>query len=356
MIVMMMVVMGCNSGGVAGGEGAAGGGGSGAKSLSEVLLEVGRSAGDAFYSFLELVSGSLGFSVTKETKKEDVGKYFNSLGEKIGVASEELEKVAVKVSADVDKEGLLNKGIREAVDAAKITLSTLRGCVESLAKIGDSEKVGDAASNAQGTTPADDELKKAFKAFQGVVEIAKKEGVLEPEVGNTAVKVGNNGTDNKDGVKILATVVGNKPGNQDAVKAAAILTTVSGSEMLASIVKSNEGDAVLGGSAPDAQTTAMSFAKGGTTGNNLAQNVTLKAAAVAGGIALRSLVKTGKLASGAEDGSAGGKEEVQRVGVSAVNKLLVAVEEIIKKTVKNVLEKVKQEVDKAREPKASGKQ
>ncbi|AHH07204.1 Variable major outer membrane lipoprotein (plasmid) [Borrelia crocidurae DOU] len=42
--------------------------------------------GDAFYSFLELVSGSLGFSVTKETKKEDVGKYFNSLGEKIGFA------------------------------------------------------------------------------------------------------------------------------------------------------------------------------------------------------------------------------------------------------------------------------
>ncbi|AFI32180.1 Borrelia lipoprotein-containing protein (plasmid) [Borrelia crocidurae str. Achema] len=39
-----------------------------------------------------------------------------------------------------------------------------------------------------------------------------------------------------------------------------------------------------------------------------------------------------------------------------MNKLLGAVEEIVKKTVKNVLEKVKEEVDKARESKASGKQ
>ncbi|AHH07205.1 hypothetical protein BCD_1139 (plasmid) [Borrelia crocidurae DOU] len=45
MVMVVMVVMGCNSGGVAGGEGGAGGDGRGAKSLSEVLLEVGRSAG-----------------------------------------------------------------------------------------------------------------------------------------------------------------------------------------------------------------------------------------------------------------------------------------------------------------------
>ncbi|ETZ17695.1 Variable major outer membrane lipoprotein [Borrelia duttonii CR2A] len=67
-------------------------------------------------------------------------------------------------------------------------------------------------------------------------------------------------------------------------------------------------------------------------------------------------MKSGKLASGAGDGSAGGKEEVQAVGISAVNKLLVAVEDIIKKTVKSVLEKVKKEVDKVRDPKAVGQQ
>ncbi len=99
----------------------------------------------------------------------------------------------------------------------------------------------------------------------------------------------------------------------------------------------------------------MSFAKGGNTADNLAQDA-VKAAAVAGGIALRSLIKTGKLASGAVDKSQGGKEEVQKVGVAAVNKLLVAVEDIMKKTVKEILKKVKENIDKSRSPKAAVQQ
>ncbi len=160
MVMVVVMVMGCDSGGVKG-EGAAGGGeGRGAKSLSEVLLEVGRSAGDAFYAFLELVSGSLGFSVTKETKKNEVGEYFNKLGVKLGEASAELEKVAEKASVDLGKEGVLNKGIRSAVDTAKTTLSTLKGHLESLKGIGDGTIVGEAATNKEGAAPTDVELKK----------------------------------------------------------------------------------------------------------------------------------------------------------------------------------------------------
>ncbi len=39
---------------------------------------------------------------------------------------------------------------------------------------------------------------------------------------------------------------------------------------------------------------------------------------------------------------------MQSSGRTAVNKLLVSLEDIVKKIVRNVLEKVKQEVDKAR--------
>ncbi len=55
----MMVVMGCNSGGVKG-EGTGGGEGRG---LSGAMMEVGRSAENAFYAFLELASDALGFIV-----------------------------------------------------------------------------------------------------------------------------------------------------------------------------------------------------------------------------------------------------------------------------------------------------
>ncbi|AFI32058.1 Vlp protein, alpha subfamily (plasmid) [Borrelia crocidurae str. Achema] len=297
---------------------------------------------------MELVSGSLGFAVKATTKKNEVGDYFDSLGKKLEIASGELEKVAEKASADVDKEGILNKGIRAAVDTAKTTLSKLKGHLESLKGIGDDNVVGEAASNAQGVASAELELKKAYKALKGIVDTAVKEGVKNPEAGDTAVKIGN-GTDNKDGAKVLAT--DQKPEAGDVGKAAAILTTVSGKAMLASIVKSTEDKVTKILNDASASTTPLEFAVGGDK-DKLAKDVA-KAAAVAGGIALRSLVKDGKLAAGAADGSAGGKEEVQKIGVTAVNKLLVAIEDIMKKTVKNVLEKAKEKIDEARKPKTA---
>ncbi|ETZ17133.1 Variable major outer membrane lipoprotein, partial [Borrelia duttonii CR2A] len=95
MIMMMLMVMGCNSGGVGGGEGAAGGGDG--RGLSGAMMEVGRSAENAFYAFLELVSDVLGFTVTKDTTRNKVGEYFSGLGKKLGEASEELEEVAKKI-------------------------------------------------------------------------------------------------------------------------------------------------------------------------------------------------------------------------------------------------------------------
>ncbi|WP_198004630.1 variable large family protein [Borrelia recurrentis] len=94
----------------------------------------------------------------------------------------------------------------------------------------------------------------------------------------------------------------------------------------------------------------MSFAKGGQAAH-LAHTTDAKAAAVSGGIALRSLVKLGKLAAGANPNVKGGEKDVQGVGIAAANKLLLAVEDLIKKAVKNVLKKAKEKIDEARGPK-----
>ncbi|WP_434757233.1 variable large family protein (plasmid) [Borrelia puertoricensis] len=324
-----------------------GGASTGGGTLSSVLMDVGRSAENAFYSFIELLSDTLGFTAKSTTKKSDVGSYFNGLGEKLGVASKELEQVEVKAAAGVDTSDASKNPIRVAIDTAKATLITLKTHLDSLKDIGDANPVGWTASNAAGAKVEENMLKKVLTALQGIVNTATTEGVVKPKEGDIAVKVGN-GTDNKDGAKILGTDLAATAG--DAGKAAAILSTVSGEEILASIVASTEGDAALGANAT-AQTSAISFAKGGNAAH-LAGADTVKAAAVAGGIALRSLVKDGKLAAAAAN-SAGGQGEVQAVGVTAANKLLVAVEDIIKKTVKNVLEKSKGEIDKAREPKPS---
>ncbi|AFI31652.1 Borrelia lipoprotein-containing protein (plasmid) [Borrelia crocidurae str. Achema] len=274
MMMVVMMVMGCNSGGVKG-EGTVGGGDG--RGLSGAMMEVGRSAENAFYAFLELVSDVLGFKVNKDAKKEDVGKYFNSLVEKIGVASEELEKVAKKATTGVDKNDISKNPIKVAVDTAKGVLGKLEEYLESLKEIGDSEKVGVAVSQNKGVAANTEELKKAYKALKGIVDTAVKEGVTNLKAGNMAVKVDS--ADNKDGIKILATDQG--PGVAVGEKAAAILSIVNGEEMLASIVASGENDQALGGNDADASTSTLRFALGGNK-DNLAKEAA-KAAAVAGG-------------------------------------------------------------------------
>ncbi|WP_051480269.1 variable large family protein [Borrelia crocidurae] len=346
------MVMGCNSGGVKG-EGQVGGAGGGDGSgLSGAMMEVGRSAENVFYAFLELVSDVLGFKVNKDTKRSDVADYFNSLGGKLGEALGELEKVAVKATLGVDKSEESKDGknaIRIAVDAAKGVLSLLKTHLESLKDIGDGNKVVEVANNQQGAAASTEELKKAYKALKGIVDVAKGEGVKEASASDVTLTQASIGVDAKNGARVLA-----KDANAGAAvgeKAALIVSSVRGEEMLASIVKSTEGDATVNTGQANADTSALKFARGDATADNLAKDE-VRAGAVSGGIVLRSLVKDGKLASHDNNDN----KAVQSAGVTAVNKLLVAVEEMVKKTVKNVLEQVKQEIDKAREPKAVGQQ
>ncbi|UPA11605.1 variable large family protein (plasmid) [Borrelia parkeri] len=314
-------------------------------------MEVGRSAENAFYSFLELLSDTLGFTAKSTTKKSDVGDYFNSLGVKLEAAANDLEQVAVKSTADLDTSDTSKNPIRVAIDAAKTTLNTLKGHLDSLKDIGDANKVGEATSNQSGVSADENALKVAYKALKGIVDTAKTVGeIKEPIASNvTVAQASIGGTDAKNGVKVLTA--GAVAGGTAGPEAALIVSSVRGEEILAAIVKSAEGDATgtIGGNA-DGSTSALKFARGGATAANLAQDAALTGA-VSGGIALRSLVKDGKLASHNANSD---EKAVQAAGITAVNKLLVAVEDIIKKTVKNVLEKAKGEIDKARAPKPEG--
>ncbi|ATQ16748.1 hypothetical protein F9Y90_05980 (plasmid) [Borrelia miyamotoi] len=346
LIIMMIVLLMIGCGQQTEGKSAVSGGvGSG---LSGAMMEVGRSTEKVFYAFIELVSDTLGLRVTKDTKKSELAGYFNNLGVKLGEASDELEQVAVKATADADKDGILNKSVREAVNVAKTTLNILKSHLESLKDIGDANKVVDVTSNQQGVAADTEKLKTVFNALKGIVDTAKTGGeVKEPSISNITLASNSIGvTDAKNGAKVLTT---GAAGAAVGDKAAAIVSSVSGEEILAAIVKSSEGDATGNTGQANGSTSALKFARGDSTAGNLAQDQAL-AGAVSGGIALRSLVKDGKLASYNNND----EKAVQSAGITAVNKLLVAVEDIIKKTVKNILEKVKTKIDEARNPKAAG--
>ncbi|ETZ17163.1 Variable major outer membrane lipoprotein [Borrelia duttonii CR2A] len=72
----------------------------------------------------------------------------------------------------VDKSDGLKNSIRSAVGTAKITLSGLKGYLESLKGIGDDKKVVEVTSQQNGVSANSDALKIAYKALKGIVEIS----------------------------------------------------------------------------------------------------------------------------------------------------------------------------------------
>nr|WP_038359473.1 variable large family protein [Borrelia hispanica] len=341
MIVMMMVVMGCNSGGVAGGEGTSGGEGSGA------MMEVGRSAEGVFYKFIELVTDSLGLNITTGTPRDKVSRYFTELAKKIEQTIESLRGIEeqIKSSGDKHKSESVGKSNQEIEDA-KNTLITLKGHIESLKDIGDANKVVEVQASQSGVTVNQAKLEVIYDALKGIVTVAVAEGIEEPK--KSAVKVINTslgGTNPENGAKVLTA--GANAGGDAGLEAAAIVSAVSGKEILAAIVGSSKADATgTISSDVDGNTSALKFARGGSTASQLAKTSAL-AGAVSGGIALRSLVKDGKLASHSGNDSKG----VEVAGVSATNKLLGAVDDVVREIVKKVFDKIKQKLGSSRNPK-----
>ncbi|QMU99889.1 hypothetical protein F0310_05635, partial (plasmid) [Borrelia sp. A-FGy1] len=179
------------------------------------------------------------------------------------------------------------------------------------------------SGDQQGAKPDDDAIKTALAALKKIKEVAEKQGINLAEASSAKV-----GSDNKEGAKILATESDDKGLEAaDASKALAILTKVTGEETLAAVLASKDNDAELSSDAT-AGTTAVSFALGGTE-NNVKEAEAAKAGAATGGIALRSLLKSGKLAhkNGTGDNTAvteelsrafeGGSESVAEVGSGA---------------------------------------
>ncbi|AHH11632.1 Variable major outer membrane lipoprotein, partial (plasmid) [Borrelia coriaceae ATCC 43381] len=75
------------------------------KRLTDVLMDVSRSAENAFYSFISLISDTLGLKVTKDTAKNEVGNYYKKLAEGIDQAIKELLLIASKTVQSDNQSG-----------------------------------------------------------------------------------------------------------------------------------------------------------------------------------------------------------------------------------------------------------
>ncbi|AFI31701.1 hypothetical protein Q7M_1558 (plasmid) [Borrelia crocidurae str. Achema] len=95
-ILMMVMMMGCNSGGVKDSE----------KVFLSEMVNLGKGFLDVFVSFGDMITGTLG--IKADTKKSDIGKYFSDI-EKTMISVKE------KLQEEVSKNGKYEK-VRTVVE------------------------------------------------------------------------------------------------------------------------------------------------------------------------------------------------------------------------------------------------
>ncbi|ACH94216.1 variable large family protein [Borrelia duttonii] len=320
-MVMMVVMMGCNSGGVLEAE-------QGKNKYLQSLVNVSEEFLNVFTSFGEMVGSVLGLNV--DSKKSDVGKYFKTVQETVKGTKEKLEKIVAEMKEEKNPNA-------EAIETAvkKLVTETLDKIIEG-AKTA-SEAVGIEGDDLLGNVGANNaagvvgDVDKLIKGIKSIVDVVLK-GVGNAEAGNdkkaedgstarTAAAAGDG-----EAGKLFAAAAGNadnsKKVSADASKAvgavtgADILQSIVKADKAATLAKSNDGNA---GAAP-------------------------KDAEVAGGIALRAMAKNGKFAGPTAD-SADYVIAAKGAAVSAVAKVLDTLTVAIRKTIdlgfKNVKEAMK---------------
>ncbi|ETZ17054.1 Variable outer membrane protein [Borrelia duttonii CR2A] len=112
MLMMLVVVMGCNSGGVAGGE-------EGKNKFLQSLVNVSSEFLNVFTSFGEMVGSVLGLSV--ESKKSDVGKYFKTVQSTVEGIKSGLNRIVAEMKEEknpnaVGVESAVKKLVSETLD------------------------------------------------------------------------------------------------------------------------------------------------------------------------------------------------------------------------------------------------
>ncbi|ACH94153.1 variable large family protein [Borrelia duttonii] len=302
-MVMMMVMMGCNSGGR-----------DPEKVFLSEMVNLGKGFLDVFVGFGDMITGTLG--IKAETKKSDIGKYFTDI-------AATMESVKNKLQTEVAKNGNYEK-VKTVVEQfiTGILDKIAEGAKEAAKGATGDDAIGGAPTAGQDAAPADatsvNALVKGIKEIVGVV-LKKDEG--NPEATKTK----------DDQQKTIGKLFGGKNNDgteTDAAAASASIGAVSGADILQAIAVS------AGASGEPTIQTAKNAAEVAAAKKEdqktLDEVKVQKDAIIGAGIALRGMSKGGKFAAKAEEKSV---HAVNGAVASAVSKVLSTLTIAIRNTV-----------------------
>ncbi|AHH07532.1 Variable outer membrane protein (plasmid) [Borrelia crocidurae DOU] len=314
-ILMMMIVMGCNSGGVSGEE-------SGENRFLRSLVNVSEEFLNVFTSFGEMVGSVLGLNVN--SKKSDVGKYFKTVQGTVEGVKTGLNKIVNDMKAEKNPNAEATETVVKTLVESKLD-KIIEGAKTASEAIGDANVlIGNVAAGGANAAAgvSGSEIDNLVKGIKEIVDVVLKgvgkadagddkkaeDGFTSRAVGSGAGKLfaNDNAGANANDVKKVAS---------DASKA---VGAVTGADILQAIVKNGSSLAT------DA---AKANAKDGT---------------IAGAIALRAIAKGGKFANTSAAATADVVTVVTGVALSAVTKALDTLTVGIRKTIDLGLKEVKE--------------
>ncbi|WP_041178830.1 variable large family protein [Borrelia parkeri] len=287
-------------------------------SLSNDFLNV-------FTSFADMLGGVLGFNTN--TKKSDVGNYFQTIHDTVQGTKNKLEKIV----ADMKSENNPNS---EATDTAVKALITntldkiIQGAKTASEAIGsDNNPIANVAAQTVVGAFAEEASVKLLSEGVGTIVNVVLKNIGSVDAGTDKKAEDGSARGNNDGAAKLfgntAIAADSKKSGTDAAKA---VGAVTGADILQAISKGDAGK-------------AAKLAKNNAA--NAADATNAKDAVVAGGIALRAMAKNGKFPGGEAGGHDDYAAEIKGAAVSAVTKALDTLTIAIRNTINTGLKTVK---------------
>ncbi|ACH94132.1 variable large family protein [Borrelia duttonii] len=295
-VIIMMVMMGCNSGGVKDPE----------KVFLSEMVNLGKGFLDVFVSFGDMITGTLG--IKAETKKSEIGGYFSKIAETMKEVREKLEKIVGeygnyekvkgKVEEFIGRIGKIEEGAKEAALGASGNDTIGNAVKDQAAKAADITSVS--------------KLVKGIKGIVGMV-LGEKEGNADNNVITE---------EKKDIGKLFGKKDDDRTQEAEAAKANASIGTVSGADILKAMSQSNEDLKADNTNGIEAAKDAAEIAIASAVDNKKEiKDPAKKDAVIAAGIALRAMAKDGKFAA-KQDASDKYANAVNGVVANAVSKVL----------------------------------
>nr|BAC22668.1 vmpJ [Borrelia duttonii] len=281
---------------------------------------------NVFISFGDMVGGILGFNAVKsDDKRSKVGEHFKTIGDGLKSTKDKLDVLAKDISsttyADITAVETVIKGTSGIIAKLVTSVTKLAGVVGDT-DIGDNAAAAAIASEEAGVKTVIDEIKIIVEtAINSGVNIGK--GIAGGEVAAAA---------NTDAPAVIAA---NATAGQGA--GSKLANEVAKADPWAMIDKIKNAKTKQGDLNQNDNNDAGELATGTPNHANGAKAVTN--ADLAAAVALKAMTKSGKFSANAADDGA-----VKAAAVSAVNKVLGILDVIIKKTVANNLDKIREAV------------